>query len=123
MIYTIGKLSRLRKRKDFSKVFDEGVFATNAMFAIHLLPNPDKKRRVGFTAGKKIGSAVVRNRCKRRLRECYRLYQNEVPCDMDMVIVARRALLRAKWNDIVKGFLEAVQRTRTIAEKKRGRKL
>jgi len=119
----MSKLYRLRKSSSFRKVFEEGVFASNLLLTIHLLPNPNKTRRVGFSAGKKLGSAVVRNRCKRRLRECYRLHQQEVPIDMDMVIVARRNMITATWPRLVKAFLEMVQRSRINLEKKRGDRL
>ena len=120
MNYSLSKLNRLRKRKHFRKVFEDGLFVSNPMMAIHLLVNPDNKRRVGFSAGKKLGGAVVRNRCKRRMRECYRQFQNEVPQDMDMVVVARRAMIASTWPRLVKTFREAVQRCRYIVEKKRG---
>ena len=116
----MSKLNRLRKRKHFRKVFEEGIFVSNSMMAIHLMENPDKKRRVGFSAGKKLGGAVIRNRCKRRLRECYRQHQDVVPQDMDMVIVARRAMIGSTWPRLVKAFLESVQRCRYFVEKKRG---
>lgn len=111
---------RLKKRKDFRRLFEEGTFVSNAFLAVHLSRNPEGKRRIGFTAGKKVGCAVLRNRCKRRLRECYRLNQEIVPKDMDMVLVARRPMLKASWDKIVKAFLEATQRSMKYSETKRG---
>jgi ribonuclease P protein component len=116
----LRKINRLRKRKHFRAVFEEGIFVSNPMMAIHLLPNPDSSRCVGFSAGKKLGCAVVRNRCKRRMRECYRQHQNDIPQDMDMVVVARRAMIASTWPQLIKSFREAVQRCRYIVEKKRG---
>ena len=118
----LSKLNRLRKNKEFRKVFEEGFFASNSILTIHLVPNVSMRRRVGFTAGKKLGSAVIRNRCKRRLRECYRLYQQDVPPGMDMVIVARKTLINATWLRLKTAFAEAVQRSRNIVEKRRGDK-
>ena len=120
MSLRLSKLNRLRKRKHFRKIFEEGMFVSNPLMAIHLMKNSDKERRVGFSAGKKLGGAVTRNRCKRRLRECYRQHQEEVPQDMDMIIVARRALIGATWPRLVKSFLESVHRCKLIVEKKRG---
>lgn len=111
---------RLKKRKDFRRLFEEGTFVSNAFLAVHVSRNPEGKRRVGFTAGKKVGCAVLRNRCKRQLRECYRLNQDSVPKDMDMVLVARRPMLKASWDKIVKAFLEAAQRSMKHAEIRRG---
>jgi ribonuclease P protein component len=109
--------TRLRKRALFRKVYEEGRFVANHMLAVHFIPQLGHSRRIGFSAGKRLGNAVVRNRCKRRLRECYRLHQFEVPLGMDMIVVARRDLVNAKWEKIVSAFLDAIRRSRTVMEK------
>ena len=119
MTFKLNKESRLRKRSLFRKVYEEGRFVANKMMAMHFIPNPDHSRRIGFSAGKKLGGAVVRNRCKRRLRECYRLHQNEMPAGVDLIIVARRALVNAKWELIVGAFLDAFRRSRVMSERNR----
>lgn len=119
MTFKLNKESRLRKRSLFRKVYEEGRFVANKMMAMHFIPNPDHSRRIGFSAGKKLGGAVVRNRCKRRLRECYRLHQNEMPAGVDLIIVARRALVNAKWELIVGAFLDALRRSRVMSESNR----
>ena len=45
--------------------------------------------RVGFTVTKKIGSAVVRNRMKRRLREVARASLGDAPPGYDFVFIGR----------------------------------
>jgi ribonuclease P protein component len=116
------KKNHLRKRSLFRKVYEEGRFIANRMMAVHFLPNPEHSRRIGFSAGKRLGSAVLRNRCKRRLRECYRLHQDFVPIGMDMIIVARRSMVDAKWMEIISAYLDALQRSRLMIEKNRSGK-
>jgi ribonuclease P protein component len=116
------RVTRLRKRAVFRKVYEEGRFVANSMMTFHFMPNPEQSRRIGFSAGKRLGGAVVRNRCKRRLRECYRLHQYEMPAGVDMIIVARRSLVNAKWSKIVEAFLDALRRSRILIEKNRSSK-
>ena len=58
----------------------------------------DAKIRVGLTATKKIGGAVVRNRAKRRLREAARLLipQHGLP-GCDYVLIARSGVTARPW--------------------------
>lgn len=55
----------------------------------------DSGPRFGFTVTKKLGSAVVRNRIRRRLREIVRVHAAANALDgCDYVIVAREGALR-----------------------------
>ncbi len=46
--------------------------------------------RLGIAASKKVGSAVVRNRIKRLVREVFRQNQSRISSDLDVVVVAKR---------------------------------
>lgn len=64
----LGKLGVLKKRSEFLFV-REGRYQARVGVVIQARENPDSAHiRVGFTATKKIGNAVIRNRAKRRLR-------------------------------------------------------
>jgi len=64
----LGKLGVLKKRSEFLFV-REGRYQTRGGIVIQARKNPQSSTiRVGFTATKKIGNAVIRNRAKRRLR-------------------------------------------------------
>ena len=61
---------RLQKNKQFQYVYHRGKRA--ACKDLVMLYAKGKGLRVGFSVSKKVGNAVVRNRTKRRLRECVR---------------------------------------------------
>jgi len=64
----LGKLGVLKKRSEFLFVRG-GRYQARGGIVVQARENPDSNAiRVGFTATKKIGNAVIRNRAKRRLR-------------------------------------------------------
>ena len=58
---------------------------------------------VGFTASKRVGSAVVRNRARRRLREAARELLPELgTAGVDYVLVARESTAEAPWPSLLR---------------------
>lgn len=57
-------------------------------------------RRIGITAGKKIGNAVTRNRAKRVIREAYREVAPKISGSYDFVFVARTRTAHKKSTEI-----------------------
>ena len=87
-----GRLSRLTRRGEFLRVAGRGRKAARPGLVLQALPQPGDMLRLGFTATKKIGGAVTRNRAKRRLREAARLVLAESPPPgWDLVLIARDA--------------------------------
>ena len=96
------KLQTLKKRKEFvlSNKLAKKVFSKN--FIIQKFTNLDDKDaslKFGFTATKKIGNAVNRNRAKRRMRSLVsRFIKENVSCfdnKSSYVLVAKASLNKA----------------------------
>jgi ribonuclease P protein component len=89
-------LGRLKKRSEFLAVAATNRRATapGLMLQAKLAPaNPDAPGtglRLGFTATKKIGNAVRRNRARRRLRAAAAEVLAAVGANADLVLVARQ---------------------------------
>ncbi|GAM98680.1 ribonuclease P protein component [alpha proteobacterium U9-1i] len=68
---------------------------------------------LGFTASKKVGNAVARNRAKRRLREAARalLPEHGLP-GVDYVLVARQSAVEAPWGALLDDVGNALIRLR-----------
>ena len=88
-------VERLRCPKAYRQVFQQGKKLLSPLFVLYVLPTSQPHPRLGLAVSKRIGSAVVRNRVKRRLREVFRHHKEllEPPCDI--VVVARSAAAKA----------------------------
>ena len=89
------KSSRILRRGDFRKVYDQGSRYSCPLFAAFCLraaaePLPESAH-VGFTVPRAIGKAVVRNRIKRRMREAVRLHLAELPSVWSIVFNPRKS--------------------------------
>jgi ribonuclease P protein component len=91
-------IDRLKRRAEFLAAA-KGVSAARGAVVVQTLPRPDQPGiRVGFTATRKIGGAVVRNRAKRRLREAARaLLPQFGRAGHDYVFVARNGTPTRTW--------------------------
>ena len=76
--------------------------------------------RVGITAGKKLGKAHIRNRIRRRLREVYRLHEEQVLPGWDIVVVARSRCLDASFADLTKAYLALARKAGVLVPQSNG---
>ena len=85
----LKKASRLTSRGEFLAVQERGqkVYAGGAYLAL-ALPNTLGRPRIGVTVPRRIGTAVVRNRVKRWVREAFRAEASRLPA-VDIVLIAR----------------------------------
>jgi ribonuclease P protein component len=78
---------RLHQRVEYLACYHRGRAFTGPLATLHVLPNSLGRPRLGITATRKVGGAVVRNRLRRRCREVYRRYRRraELPA-VDIVV-------------------------------------
>jgi ribonuclease P protein component len=92
-------IQRLKKRPDFLACAQAASHASGAVLVqARLRGDGDPTIRAGFTATRRIGGAVERNRAKRRLREAARLLLPEhAVAGCDYVFIARGGTIRRPW--------------------------
>lgn len=83
---------RMKRRADFLRLAAQGRKSVKPGFVLQALRGEAATAPVlGFTATKKLGNAVTRNRAKRRLREAARLtLAGREAAGLALVLVARR---------------------------------
>lgn len=92
-------IERLKKRADFLACAQAPSCARGAV-VVQARARGDQRPlvRVGFTATKRIGGAVERNRAKRRLREAARLLLPDFArAGFDYVLIARGGVTSRPW--------------------------
>ncbi|MCW5731600.1 MAG: ribonuclease P protein component [Alphaproteobacteria bacterium] len=100
------RLGRLRQRADFLRVAGTRVRQAMPGLVLQAAPMPDTAKaeaeiRLGFTASRKVGNAVARNRARRRLREAARLVLAEAGRpDTDYVLICREATLARDFEEL-----------------------
>lgn len=67
---------RLRRRKDYLGCYRTGRRRHGSLAILYFVPNQLGHPRIGITASRKVGKAVVRHRLKRRIKEVYRRWQD-----------------------------------------------
>jgi ribonuclease P protein component len=104
-------MQRLRRRADFLAAAGGRKVAT-APFVLQALGRADNGPiRVGFTVSKKVGTAVERNRVRRRLKDVVkRSADGRLRCGHDYVLIGRRAALRLPFDRLVEEFKTALRR-------------
>ena len=111
-------VGRLKKRSEFINVTANGkkwvtrgfILVANAQRE-KSTPDLEYLPRVEFTATKKIGNSVVRNKAKRILRAISQevLTSSNTPA-WDYVIIARKTLTTSNYEDLKKDFRWAIKK-------------
>ena len=84
---------RLSRSRDFDAVYRHGRSVSTRFLVLYWFPRDDDgDPRLGIAVPKGAGTAVERNRVKRRLRETWRSRLAQVPPGRDYVLIARPAL-------------------------------
>jgi ribonuclease P protein component len=94
--------ARMRRKADFAVAVKRGSKTGREYLSGHLLIRPDCEgpALVGFVVGRRVGSAVVRNKVRRRLRHLARGYLDSLPEGSLLVLRASPRAAAARQADL-----------------------
>lgn len=110
------KINTIKKNCEFQQIFEKGHSINGRYLVVYFLHNQFETHRFGFCVGKKLGSAVMRNRMKRLLREAVRVVYRPQNSGWDIVLVARKPILTARYQDIIKDYEHILLKTGILNE-------
>ena len=91
--YRFPRELRVIQARHFALVFDGGVRMTAGPLVVWGAPNQVGHCRLGLAISRRVGTAPVRNRLRRLIRESFRLMRDDLPREphgYDVVVSARR---------------------------------
>ena len=106
---TLPRGERLRDRREFERVFRRGTRLERPSFVLLWLPAAGR-RAAAFTASRRLGGSVWRNRARRRLREAYRTQKGLVPAaGVRLCFVARPHAVDVSFPQLSREVAEALR--------------
>jgi ribonuclease P protein component len=114
--FSFRKARRLTRTSDFDRVkknghLERGKFIVLAALAVRNCG----VARAGFITSGRLGSAVVRNRVRRRLREIVRKHQHNLREGLWIVVIARTDATKASYRSLEDEWLRLAKRASILA--------
>lgn len=105
----------LKRNHIFRRLYSTKGLA-NSYLVLYARRNRLGRNEVGITVSKKLGSAVIRNRTRRRLREVYRLNEERFTPGWDIVVVARSRSVHADFGKLTSAYLSLAEKAGLLRE-------
>ena len=106
----------LKENYEFRRLYQKGASAVSPAMVLYCRKNRLGHNRLGLVSSTKLGHAVVRNRCRRRLRELYRIHTPELKQGYDIILVARSRTISAGWKELNDTFLRLCRKLDLLGE-------
>lgn len=100
----MDKQNKIKKRKEFNYIFNNGKAFFSKTMTLVCTSSKLNLFKVGFSASKKVGNSVVRNRARRRMKEVVRLNDSYLKPRYNYIFIAKPEISEATFDDIVADF-------------------
>ena len=105
---------RLTRSEDFKRVRRDGKSYAHPLVVLIVQKSDHPHIRIGVAAGKTVGTAVIRNRSKRLLREVMRTLIPNIASGLDLILIARPKLASATLEETRQAMQNLLHRAQII---------
>lgn len=114
--YTVS----LKENRQFRRLYAKGKSVVNPTLVLYYRRNGTRGNQLGITVSGKMGKAVVRNKLRRRLREIYRLHEEQFMPGYHLVVVARARAVTTSYRELERSFLHLAKKGKLLKESGEG---
>ena len=107
----------VKKHQDFSVIIQNQQYIKNQNFVLYNKESKFKYPHFGIAVSKKLGNAVVRNKCKRRMRTILDKYKNQLRTDKDYIIIMKENSSKISYQELENSFKALIERTNNEKKK------
>ncbi len=110
------KINILKNNRDFNRIINNTKPIKSNNFIIYVEKVNEPSYHFGFSVGKKIGTAVMRNRIKRQLKSIIdkKKYINGFNC----IVIAKKKVLSLTYNEMKDELLKILENIKIIEGEK-----
>ncbi len=108
-------MERLRNPREFSFVYNKGTPCFGRHVVVSALPTGKEVSRVGFAVSKKLGTAVTRNKVRRRLKAIVQELTDQFSPGYDVVIGAKRSAVGASFAELREDLRSTLRKSGLLA--------
>ena len=116
-IASFPKSARIQASSDFRNHKEKGErLAKGCLLANWQLLPSNSFSRLGVVTSRHLGKAVIRNRARRLMRECFRLHKKKLRSEVDLILVARKSIAKKSFFDVEKDFIALLKKCNLLSE-------
>lgn len=95
----------IKKNRDFQSVYQSGKSFANRLLVMYVKKTDRPDTRIGISVSKKVGNSVVRHHITRLIRESFRLHEDMLEKELDIVVVVRAAAKEENYKTIESAYM------------------
>ena len=111
------KAEMIKKHQDFTEIIKNQKYQKNQNFVLYIKESKFNYPHFGIAVSKKLGNAVIRNKCKRRMRVILDKYKNQLRSDKDYIIIMKENSSKISFQELETSFKSLIERTNLWKEK------